>query len=213
MNVSDFEKSRVISFSDAVFSIAMTLLVLEVSIPAIGAYQESSTLALLANRIPSFIGFLVSFLVTALYWMEHMRVMKFVSSVDVKLLWLNTFLLLFIVLIPFSTGFYVKGISFVGPFVFYALNLAIIGLFNYLMVRYVIKKEALKTRMSIALINQEKTRALTSFLIWFLAAIVAFKFLELARFLFLLIFILKPITKWYYAKKIPPTFEISGEEE
>ena len=49
-----FDKSRFISFSDAVFSIAMTLLVLEVVIPSYSELQTGNTLLILQNRIPSF---------------------------------------------------------------------------------------------------------------------------------------------------------------
>jgi len=121
-----FDKNRVINFSDAIFSIAMTLLVLEIAIPTVTAMSSNDTWTLLQNRIPSFIGFVVSFLVTALYWVSHLRTMKFVNVVDTKLLWLNIFLLLFIVLMPFSTGFYVGGFDYVGPFVFYCFNLSAI---------------------------------------------------------------------------------------
>ncbi len=202
-----FDKSRVVSFSDAVFSIAMTLLVLEISVPALSSYGKYTILELLASRIPSFIGLFVSFIVTALYWVEHMRVMKFVNTIDSKLLWLNIFLLLFIVLMPFSTGFYVKGIDHAGSFVFYAFNLAAIGFMNYLMVRYVIKKEALKSKFSVVAIKLEKSRAFIAFLVWFLAGVIAFKFLGFARFLFLLIFVLQPISKWYYKRKLMPKTE------
>ncbi|MEM6685815.1 MAG: TMEM175 family protein, partial [Bacteroidota bacterium] len=69
-----FEKSRVVSFSDAVFSIAMTLLVLEVAIPNSEEAMTQDLGQILENRIPSFIGLVVSFLVTALYWIAHMRI-------------------------------------------------------------------------------------------------------------------------------------------
>ncbi len=202
MDIITFDKNRIISFSDAIFSIAMTLLVLEINIPSFKTLDNLGTWEILAYRIPSFIGFIVSFLVTALYWIEHMRIMKFVSDVDNKLLWINIFLLLFIVLMPFSTAFYVKGFDLVGPFVFYCFNLSAIGLFNYLMVRYVIKKEKEKTGLTLFIGKWKKTRAFISFFCWFLAGIIAFKFLEISRFLFILIFILQPFTNKYYKKKL-----------
>ncbi len=93
--IPSYDKSRVINFSDAVYSIAMTLLVLEIGIPTYKAFSSNDTWTLLAKRIPSFIGLVVSFLVTALYWLEHLRCMRLVSTIDAKLLWLNIFLLFF----------------------------------------------------------------------------------------------------------------------
>ncbi len=202
METAVFDKKRIIGFSDAIFSIAMTLLVLEISIPTFNALNDLGTLELLANRIPSFIGFVVSFLVTALYWIEHMRITKYVSDVDSKLLWLNIFLLLFIVLMPFSTAFYVKGVNLTGPFVFYCFNLTAIGLFNYLMVRYIIKKEKQATGLTSLIGKWLKMRALSSLSCWFLAGLLAFYFPIIARSLFVLIFVFQAIMGHFYKKKL-----------
>ena len=196
-----YNKSRVISFSDAIFSIAMTLLVLELNVPSYKAFNELGTLQILSNRIPSFIGFAVSFLVTAIYWTEHMRIMKYVSSIDNKLLWLNMFLLLFIVLMPFSTAFYVQGFKVSCGFIFYTFNLAIIGLFSYFITRYVVKNEKGKTGLTTIIGKWKKTRALSSFIFWFTSGLIAMIHLEFGRFLFLVIFIINPLIDRYYKKK------------
>ena len=96
MKKETYDKARVISFSDAVFSIAMTLLVLEVVIPSYKELKTGDTMLILQNRIPSFIGLVVSFLVTAIYWIAHMRIIKYVSTIDAKVLWYNIGLLFFI---------------------------------------------------------------------------------------------------------------------
>lgn len=193
-----FDKSRVVSFSDAVFSIAMTLLVLEVAIPDAKEATNNSLGSILSNRIPSFIGLLVSFLVTALYWIAHMRLMRYVKEVSYKLLWLNILLLLFIVLLPFSTGLYVKGFNAVSPFAFYCFNLSAIGLFNYLMIRYVVKHEE---DVDIIVGQSEKTRALVGMFFWILSGILAFVLPFTSRFIFVLIFIVQPFINRYYKKK------------
>lgn len=56
-----YNKARVVSFTDAVFSIAVTLLVLEIVIPGYSEFSKYNTLEILQNRIPSFIGLIVSF--------------------------------------------------------------------------------------------------------------------------------------------------------
>jgi uncharacterized membrane protein len=180
----------------------MTLLILEIGIPTVKALNEGGTLKVLANRIPSFIGLVVSFFVTALYWVAHMRITKHVSSIDKKLLWLHIYLLFFIVLLPFSTAFYVGGFNFSGPFVFYCFNLSAIGLINYLMNAYVIKKEKGETGISPVLGSYYKTRALNGFIIWVLAGILGFIFPLFARFIFILIFVFEAIITRYYKKKL-----------
>ena len=61
MNDIVYDKGRVTSFCDAVFSIAMTLLILEIEIPETKKIYDVGIMELLLNRIPSFIGFFVSF--------------------------------------------------------------------------------------------------------------------------------------------------------
>lgn len=193
MTEFQFEKNRVISFVDAVFSIAMTLLVLEISIPAYETVKTEGTLNILANLLPNFIGFFVSFIVIALYWVSHMRSMKFVSGINNNLLWLNVFLLLFIVLIPFSTSFYVEGFNLTGPFVFYCCNLSAVGFINFLIVRHIIKEKTDTSELSISTQKMLKHRALNSFSVWILAGLLAFVLPTLARYIFLLIFVIQAI--------------------
>ena len=196
-----FERSRVISFIDAVFSIAMTLLVLEVAIPTGAAVTEKGTWGVLSGLIPNFIGLLVSFLVTAVYWIAHLRAMKYVTYFDSKLLWLNIWLLLFVVLMPFSTSFYVNGFMQIGPFVFYSFNLAAIGLFNYLIIRYVIKIAGKDSGLSPVMGQWESWRAFNSFAVWAIAAILGFFFPWVARFIFITIFIFQAFINNYFKKR------------
>ena len=185
-----FDKQRVISFSDAVFSIAITLLVLDIVAPTYKELKAADTLQILQNRIPSIIGLIVSFIVIALYWVAHMRIMKYVSTINKKILRYNIFLLFFIVLLPFSTAFYVRGFMLKGPFAFYCFNLSAIGFFNYLLNIYIPKKEKGLTGITSVLAKYFKYRALIAFIIWVLAGIFAFLLPMFARLLFLFIFIL-----------------------
>ena len=208
MEHETFDKGRVIGFCDAVFSIAMTLLVLEVVIPSYKELKTGDTLIILKNRIPSFIGLVVSFLVTALYWVAHMRIMKYASTIDRKLLWYNILLLFFIVLLPFSTAFYVKGFSYKGPFAFYCFNLSAIGFFNYLLNVYVTKKEKGLTGITPILGKYLKIRALNAFVVWALTGVLAFSLPVTSRFLFLLLFVFEFILKKYYKKKLKQEAQI-----
>lgn len=202
MEKETFNKERVISFSDAVFSIAMTLLVLEVVIPSYKELRTGDTLEILKNRIPSFIGLVVSFLVTAIYWIAHMRIFKYASTIDTKILWYNILLLFFIVLLPFSTAFYVKGFNYKAPFAFYCFNLSAIGFFNYLLNIYIPKKEKGLTGITPILSSYFKLRAMIAFSVWALAGIIAFYLPLTARYLFILIFIFEFVLKKYYTKKL-----------
>lgn len=197
-----FDKSRIIGFSDAIFSIAMTLLILEIAVPNFESVNNYGTWEILQARIPSFIGLVVSFLVTAIYWVAHLRLMKYVTEVDSKLLWLNIFLLLFVVLLPFSTAFYVGSFFLTGPYVFYCFNLAVIGIFNYMMIRYVIKKEKGETGLTGVLAKWHKARALNGILIWIISGILAFIFPIFSRFVFVFLFVIIFFINRYYKRRL-----------
>jgi len=193
MEENIYDKNRVINFSDAVFSIAMTLLVLEISIPAYAQVKEEGTLSALSSLIPSFIGFLVSFLVIALYWVAHLRISKYIDQVNGKLLWLNIFLLMFVVLLPFSTAFYVGSVTQNGPFIFYSINLAVIGFFNFLIARYVLKSQPSGQALTKPKKQWLLLVALNSAAIWILAALIAPIFPVLSRYIWILIFVFQYI--------------------
>lgn len=137
----EFQLERLILFSDAVFAIAITLLVIEIKIPDIHTdVSDKALLDELGHLIPKFIGFIISFMLIGLYWTVHHRMFGFVTSFDGKLLWMNLFFLFFIALMPFSTGFYgeYSGTELFTkelkvPLTFYVLNFFCVGMMNYLM--------------------------------------------------------------------------------
>src|SRR5204863_8779769 len=107
-----FQLERMILFSDAVFAIAITLLVIEIKIPdkewmrEHGGISDGAILNALKYMVPKFLGFLISSMLIGLYWTIHHRMFGFVTSYDRKLLFLNLLFLFFVALMPFSTGFY-----------------------------------------------------------------------------------------------------------
>ncbi len=140
----EFQLERLILFSDAVFAIAITLLVIEIKIPDIHNEKVSDKALLqeLGHLIPKFLGFVVSFMFIGLYWTVHHRMFGFVTGYDRKLLLLNLAFLFFIALMPFSTGFYSEysGGDLIRkqlkvPMTFYVLNFCSLGFINYFMWR------------------------------------------------------------------------------
>jgi uncharacterized membrane protein len=96
-------KTRLEAFSDGVFAIAITLLVIELHAPA--ELEPGETLAhALWLEWPSYVAYLVSFLTIGVIWLNHHRVFTQVARVDGPLLVLNLNLLLWTALIPFPTS-------------------------------------------------------------------------------------------------------------
>jgi len=96
---------RLIGLSDGVFSIVLTLLVLELRIPQFPHHPTATELWQALERIgPKIISFLLSFLFIASLWFTHNQLFKLFDKVDNAMLWYNNFLLLVICFIPFPTA-------------------------------------------------------------------------------------------------------------
>lgn len=95
-------RSRIDAFSDGVFAIAITLLVLELGVPE-GSQDGDSLLADLARQWPSYLGYLVSFAFIGSVWVAHSRISKFLRAADQVFVGLNLVLLLLVSLLPFTT--------------------------------------------------------------------------------------------------------------
>ncbi|TDU90689.1 putative membrane protein [Kribbella voronezhensis] len=92
--------ARLEAFSDGVFAIAITLLIIEIKVPE----DTSHLLTKLGELWPSYLGFVISFLVIGLIWANHHAMFDHIVTADRTLLFLNTVLLMLVVFIPFSAG-------------------------------------------------------------------------------------------------------------
>ncbi|QQL50430.1 TMEM175 family protein [Mucilaginibacter ginkgonis] len=134
----EFQIDRLILFTDAVFAIAITLLIIEIKPPYV---PDNSTPADQLNQlhhlVGKFIGFILSFFVIATYWRGHHRIFGFVTNYDEKLIWLNFRFLLTIVLMPFSSAYYSESGAYSVPFYFYHANIILTSIANYMLIKYV----------------------------------------------------------------------------
>lgn len=137
---SQFQLERLILFSDAVFAIAITLLVIEMKIPHIDGEINDRTLGhALVHLIPVFFGFVLSFVIIGIYWTVHHRIFGQVINYDGKLLWLNLFFLFSIVLMPFTSALYGEYYqpNILLPHLIYTINICLTGFCNVLIIRHI----------------------------------------------------------------------------
>lgn len=120
---------RLVFFSDAVFAIVITLLVLEIHTPELGPMaSERQWVDAIAELLPHFGAFLLSFLVIGAMWMSHHRLFMMLHIYHERLLWPNLLLLLAVAFLPFTTSLLATGSLAITPFAFYAASLLIAGL-------------------------------------------------------------------------------------
>jgi uncharacterized membrane protein len=121
------EYDRVLFFSDAIFAIAITLLVLDIRVPG---FQHDAAKEI-SKAAPNMISFGISFAVIGLFWIGHHSLSRYIAAFDRGLITINLLFLGIIAFLPFPTGLLNTG----GPggsnraaTVFYALSIAAAGL-------------------------------------------------------------------------------------
>jgi uncharacterized membrane protein len=134
-----FQLERLAFFSDAVFAIAITLLIIEVRLPAATVETEQGIAQGLVGLIPQYIGFFISFFVIGRFWIGHHRVFGRLKRVDDTLVWRNLLFLMTIAFMPFPTALVSHYVSTRVAVGVYALWLTLAGVFNLLLERHAMK--------------------------------------------------------------------------
>ena len=113
--------ARLEAFSDGVIAIIITIMVLELKVP------HGTDPAMLLHLWPTFLSYLLSFIVVAIYWLNHHQLFHGVKRVNNAMLWCNVFWLFCLSLIPFSTAY--LGENDLTPFstALYAATLLLVG--------------------------------------------------------------------------------------
>lgn len=128
-----FSMERVSGYTDAVFAIAVTLLVLDLTTQALGQVNSDASLwQSLVNMQDQIVGFVVSFLLLSMLWVTHLRQFQLIARADTGLLWLNNFRLLFVVLIPFSTSLQADYSQYLAGRILLPINLLLATLLGAL---------------------------------------------------------------------------------
>jgi uncharacterized membrane protein len=99
--------ARVEAFSDGVFAIAITLLILEIRVP----HGEHGLWASLVALWPSYVAFLLSFVVILIMWVNHHELLRMVRGVNYPFLFANGLLLLTVTFLPFPTAVLAQNLA------------------------------------------------------------------------------------------------------
>ena len=142
------EFSRILAFSDGLFAIAMTLLVVGIGVPTLtdGA-DEGELLEAFRDLRHEVISFFISFAVIGRYWVAHHQFFALLRAMDYRLVWLNLLYLGFIAFLPFPTG--VLGTYFENPIsvATYALAVAVVSGLEVVLFRHAYRSRLLAREM------------------------------------------------------------------
>jgi uncharacterized membrane protein len=182
---NEIEFGRIVAFSDGVFSIAITLLVLNLGIDK-GLTEGQIDDALWAQR-DTFFAYAISFAVIGRFWLVHHRFFSEVEAFDGRLIGLNLVYLGSIVLIPFSSELLGEYGGKTTAVVFYSVNLAVVVLLGQLMGAGARRRGLMKIDDRTHRENQIRSTYIAG--IFLLSVPVAFLAPEVAPYLWLVLFV------------------------
>ena len=190
---------RVVFFSDAVFAIVITLLVLELKVPHLTEHTEPSLRHALVELLPRVAGFVISFLIIGLMWIEHHRIFRYIADYDGGLLWRNLFLLLCVSFVPFPTALFSENFWSRTAFILYTASFGGVATAKLFIWRHAAKANLLKREVTPALERRITRRSLAVPLACGLAIVLSFISIFLApisfAFIPLLARVLDPTSK------------------
>lgn len=166
--------SRIAGFSDAVFAIAITLLVLDLKAPEVLHGQPRELVRSVAGLWPKFFSFLLSFAVIYIFWVGHHRMFQHIRRSDAGLLWLNSLLLLCVVFLPFPAALFGEHENHPFAVTLYALSMGLTSLVSTLLWRYVTRDRRLvAVDLDQHVVTHYLVRALVPMAMFFVSAAVA----------------------------------------
>lgn len=131
---------RIKALADGVSAIAMTILVLELSIPFLETvHSEGDLWTILLSILPRLLVYFMSFITLGIFWTGHSLQYTYITQSDRHLNWISIFFLMFIALIPFSTAFLTEYITFKLAIGVYWFNILLLGLILYIHWQYACK--------------------------------------------------------------------------
>jgi uncharacterized membrane protein len=178
---------RVVFFSDAVFAIVITLLVLELKVPNLSEHNEPALRHALVELVPHVAGFVISFLIIGLMWVEHHRIFRYIADYDAGLLWRNLLLLLCVSFVPFPTALFSENFWSRTAFILYTASFGGVATAKLFIWRHAVAANLLKKDVSPALERRIGRRSMAVPLACAIAIGLSFVSIFLAPLSFMLI--------------------------
>lgn len=126
-------KQRLEAFSDGVFAIVITLLILDIKIPDL---QPTALPAALVKLLPQLLTYILSFFIVGLYWHSHHQVAAQIKFIDEAFIWLNLVWLLFVSVLPFPTALLGRYPLQPIPLTIYGINLILVNVTGFVILLY-----------------------------------------------------------------------------
>jgi uncharacterized membrane protein len=141
-------KQRLEAFSDGVFAIVITLLILDIKIPNVSPAELPAGLV---KILPQLLTYVLSFFIVGLYWYFHHLVAAQVKLIDESFIWLNLVWLLFVSVLPFPTALLGRYPFQPVSLAIYGVNLILVNVTGFIILTYLQRRPHLRHQpMSVA---------------------------------------------------------------
>jgi uncharacterized membrane protein len=160
---------RLTAFSDAVFAVLITILVLELRPPAIPTFRA------LLLLWPTWLSYAVSYLFIAIVWVNHHHLMRYATDARPRLLWLNFAHLFSVSLLPLATAWMAVSELAPQPVAFYAVVFFLVNATYVFLIRELIESHSLGD-VSPTVRRIMRVRSIATLCLFGLAAVVALKY-------------------------------------
>src|ERR1700719_3168196 len=137
-------KARLEAFSDGVFAVIITIMVLELKVPHGGGLDAFGPL------LPAFLTYILSYVFLGIYWNNHHHMMHATDRVNGASLWANLHLLFWLSLIPFVTGWMGENHFAQLPTAIYGIVLLCAGVAYYILVQTIIAQQGPHSKLAAA---------------------------------------------------------------
>lgn len=134
-------KQRLEAFSDGVFAIVITLLILDIRIPVVPPSELGPALV---RILPQVLTYILSFFIVGLYWHMHHQVATQVKLIDGAFIWLNLVWLLSVSMLPFPTALLGRYPLQPIPLTVYGINLILVNVTGFVILAYLQKHPGLR---------------------------------------------------------------------
>jgi uncharacterized membrane protein len=159
-------KSRLEAFSDGVFAIIITIMVLDLRVP------HSTSFAALGALLPVFLSYVMSFLYVGVYWNNHHHLLQAAERVDGKILWANLHLLFWLSLTPFTTAWLGENRIATGTVAMYGIVLLCAGIAYFILTKALVAQHGPESKIAKSIGKDWK--GLASIFMYSLALAIAF---------------------------------------
>jgi len=138
-------KGRLEAFSDGVFAIIITIMVLDLKVP------HEADLAALKPLLPVFLTYALSFVILGIYWNNHHHLLKAARHVTGAMMWANLHLLFWLSLFPFMTGWMGENHFMTAPTAVYGAVLLLAAIAYYILQSLIIAEHGRDSKLAAAI--------------------------------------------------------------